>query len=188
MLDPRRDTRFLCADCYVMEPAFDLCHVLFEYCHPVRELIGAFKYRENLAAGQTFGRLLARSFSLHYSADELPGMLVPVPLHRGRLQRRGFNQALELARAIHREHPQAILAPGLCQRVPFSVAQRGLDAAQRRRNVRGVFRLTAPARLPLRVAIIDDVVTTTATVNELALTLCAAGAQEVHVWALARVN
>ena len=116
----------------------------------------------------------------------LPEAILPVPLHSTRLRERGFNQALELARPM----AQALALPLLIhhsQRTRATVAQTSLSAKQRRKNIRGAFQVTQP--LPARhIAIVDDVMTTGQTINELAKTLRKAGATHIDVWVCARAE
>jgi ComF family protein len=133
-------------------------------------------------AVRLLGQLLARS--VQAAGQPLPEVLVPVPLHRRRLAERGYNQALEIARVVARQL-ELPLEPGCCDRGVATLSQAGLDEGSRRRNIRGAFRARSP--LGLRdLAIIDDVVTTGSTVEELARVLKRAGALHVQVWALAR--
>jgi ComF family protein len=122
----------------------------------------------------------------------LPKMLVPVPLHRSRLRERGFNQAAAIARYAGRmlEIPSA---RRLVKRVRNTPSQTSLDMAQRHQNVRGAFEVSGERSLRRlldagHVAIVDDVVTTGSTVNELRAALYAAGVRQVDVWAVARVT
>ena len=122
----------------------------------------------------------------HYAQqDARPEVIIPVPLHTGRLRERGFNQALELARpvAARLRIPINIHA---CARTRGTAAQSDLPAAQRTKNVKGAFELREPLKEVHRVAIIDDVMTTGATVDELARVLIAAGVENVQVWVCAR--
>ncbi len=110
---------------------------------------------------------------------------MPVPLHRSRLRERGYNQALELARPLARRLGVP-LRHDLLIRTKSTAAQSELDAPTRRRNVRGAFGLRAEAPLPAHVAVLDDVMTTGATLAECARVLKRAGVARVDVWALAR--
>jgi len=128
--------------------------------------------------GTLLGRRLATGHALHVEA------LLPVPLHRAREADRGFNQAIEIAQAAGRE----LSLPVVCdasRRRHATIEQAGLDADARRHNLRGAFELVRPLG-HRRIAIVDDVMTTGSTVEELARVLKAGGAQWVEVWAVAR--
>lgn len=112
----------------------------------------------------------------------VPEAVIPVPLHPRRLRQRGFNQALELARRL------AIpLAPQMVCRRRETPEQARLSASERRHNTRGVFQVTA-SRVPAHVAVVDDVLTTGATVLELTTILQQAGAEQVEIWVGARTD
>lgn len=190
MLTHADDSSSVCGKCQQALPAFDSCHALFEYCSPVQELISNFKYQHQFAPGKVFGQLLMQAFKRHYEDRLLPELLIPVPLHKRRLQQRGFNQSALLAKEISKNCsiPTDISS---CIRQFSTPAQRGLNATDRARNIFNAFSVNSSVgrrSMPDRVAIIDDVVTTTATVNELAWTLRQVGVREIDVWALARVN
>jgi len=188
MLTHAGDSSSVCSKCQQALPAFNSCHALFEYCSPVQELISNFKYRHQFAPGRVFGQLLMQAFKRHYEDRLYPELLIPVPLHKRRLQRRGYNQSALLAREISR-NCKIPMDTSSCIRKCSTPAQRGLNATERVRNIFNAFLVNSgKSCMPERVAIIDDVVTTTATVNELALTLRDAGAGVIDVWALARVN
>jgi ComF family protein len=113
-----------------------------------------------------------------------PEALIVVPLHDARLRERGYNQALELAQPLSRA-----LRLNLCDvlmRTRQTTAQTGLDAVQRRRNLRGAFAVREGVALPPHVALFDDVMTTGSTLRECARVLRRAGVARVDVWALAR--
>ncbi len=116
---------------------------------------------------------------------QLPQLLLVVPLHQKRLRQRGYNQALELARPLARAL-DVPLRHDILQRFRATDAQTELDALSRRRNVRGAFVLREGVALPAHVAILDDVMTTGATLAECARVLRRNGVQRVDVWALAR--
>lgn len=195
------DSASVCSKCQQALPAFSSCHALFEYCSPVRELISNFKYHHQFASGRVFGQLLLRAFERHYDGSSFPELLIPVPLHKRRLQRRGFNQSALLAREISR-NCNIPMDTNSCIRLFSTPAQRGLNATERASNIFNAFSIKASIKtsiktshgdsrrhvMPERIAIIDDVVTTTATANELATTLRQTGVREIDVWALARVN
>jgi len=143
-------------------------------------MVQALKFRSELALAPFFGRLLSQCAAASPRVD----FLVPVPLSSARLRERGFNQALEIARAVA-EATRTRLAPELCERIVDTRAQFDLPMDERAKNVRDAFR--ASGFLPgARVAIIDDVMTTGSTVAEIASTLKRAGAAFVANWVLAR--
>jgi len=153
------------------------------YAYPVNHLIQRLKFAQQLEIARTLAGLLAEAI------DERgrPECLVPVPMHRARLRARGFNQATEIARRLG-AHTGIPVEHDICVRVAPTVPQSTLPARARRRNVRGVFEVR---RLPLgvhHVAIVDDVVTTGATVREMAGVLRKAGVGKVEVWACARTD
>jgi ComF family protein len=170
-----------CGECLRREPPWDAAWAPFRYGWPLDRLETRFKFAESLAAGRSLATLWLRE----PAPPELPELIVPVPLHRARLRRRGYNQALELARPLAR----ALGVPcrfDLLSRERDTSAQTELDRAARRRNVRGAFRLRAGIALPAHVALLDDVMTTGATLAECARILKRAGVKRVDVWALAR--
>lgn len=151
----------------------------FIYAAPVDGLLRRFKFHQDLAAG----RLLASLMQGRLADAERPSALIPVPLHASRLRQRGYDQALELARPLSR----ALGVPlwqGL-QRVRATAPQSELDATARRRNLRSAFAVQAP--VPAHVVLVDDVMTTGATLHAAARTLRRAGAARIDAWVCARV-
>jgi len=178
---PQPDT-FLCGDCLRAPRHFDAAFAAYRYEHPLDWLVRRMKYGGDIATarvlGTLLGRRLAAGHALHVEA------LVPVPLHRAREADRGFNQAIEIAQAAGREVMLPVVWDA-CRRRRATVEQAGLDADARRHNLRGAFDLVRPLRHH-RVAIVDDVMTTGSTVEELARVLKQGGAEWVEVWAVAR--
>lgn len=171
-----------CGQCLRKPPAFDRSLSLFSYQKQAVTLIQQLKFRQKLACSRLLGGMLADS--VQRSGIELPDCIVPVPLNSRRLRQRGFNQSIELARPVAR----AINVPVDVQsviRLRDTHAQTGLDKKQRRRNIRGAFDVVRPLNAD-HVVILDDVVTTTSTVNELARVLKRAGVGRVDVWIIAR--
>src|SRR3546814_7526919 len=115
-----------------------------------------------------------------------PQALLAVPLHRARLRTRGYDQALELARPLARALVIPLL-PGALVRSRATSPQSELDAARRRRNLRGAFSVAPDTRLPAHVALVDDVMTTGATLHAAAIALRRAGVMRVDAWVCARV-
>ncbi len=173
----------LCGECLDREPPFASAWVPFRYAHPLDLLEARFKFRGDLAAGRVLADLMIERAIVN--PQTRPELMVAVPLHASRLRTRGYNQAWELAKAL-----SAALgiptARDLLVRTRATAAQTGLDAAARRRNLRRAFAVAKSADLPDHVALIDDVMTTGATLRECARTLRRAGVARVDVWALAR--
>lgn len=111
-------------------------------------------------------------------------LIIPMPMHHARLKERGFNQALELARIISKK-TQLRLDYSACQRTRLTPPQASLPLKERIKNIRGVFSCQQDLR-GLHIAIVDDVMTTGASLNELAKTLKQAGAAHVECWVIAR--
>lgn len=164
--------------------AWDIDAVIapFSYRPPLDHYLHALKYRGN--------RVMARALALllHPSLASVGGVdaLVAVPLHRSRLRERGYNQAQEIARVLARALEVPALMRGIARHVA-TPAQAGQGALARRRSVARAFRVERDLT-GLRVAIVDDVVTTGATVNALAVELKAAGAARCVVLAVARTE
>ena len=170
----------MCAACLQRPPPLDATWAAFLYAAPLDRLLPRYKFHGDLAAGRLLAQLMAQA----WSGDVRPQALVPVPLHQARLRRRGYDQALELARPL----ATALDLPLRCdllQRVRATAAQSQLDAASRRRNLRGAFR-AGGRDLPAHVALVDDVMTTGATVHAAAEALRRAGVARVDAWVCAR--
>lgn len=151
----------------------------FDYRFPLDRLVQRFKFQADLA----LGAWLARELAQRVSALPRPDALVAPPLAPARLRSRGFNQSVELGRALARALGVP-LRPFAVRRTRDTPAQRTLDARARRANLRGAFECAAP--VAEYVAIIDDVVTTGATAEAMARALRQAGARRVALWAVAR--
>ncbi len=173
----------LCGECLRQAPPWDRAWAPFRYAWPLDRLETRFKFHGDLAAG----RVLAEAWLREPSLVDLPQRLLPVPLHRSRLRQRGYNQALELARPLSRALGIDLLPRGL-QRRRATPPQSELDGQARRANVRGAFGLAPGLDLPQHVAVVDDVMTTGATLAECARLLKRAGVGRVEVWALARAS
>ncbi len=173
----------LCGHCIKHPPPWSAAIAPLIYTDPVDHLLLGLKFAGQLPAGVLFAELMAEALA-RTQAEVRVDLVIPVPLHRSRLAERGYNQAWEIARQLARTlgHPADAR---ILERTRATAAQAGLGAAARRRNVRDAFR-ARPAVRGLRVALVDDVVTTGATVRAATLALRAAGAADVVVWAVAR--
>ncbi len=175
----------ICGRCLAHTPAFDRAFAAFPYAPPIDGLIRGLKFGKRLHCARLIGTLLATRAAAQSNLSR-PDCFVPVPLHLARLRQRGFNQAHEIACVLSRRLDVPLDAHCL-KRVRASVPQTALPAKQRLKNPKGAF---APRRAPRGrfVAIVDDVMTTGATVNEAARVLRKAGAVRVEVWVAARVG
>jgi len=176
-----------CENCLLTPPSFDRCLSGFRYEFPIRELISNFKFQGDFATGRALAHLLAeRLANLWKDAADIP-ILIPVPLHSARLRERGYNQSALVAQVLA-SRCGLKLAYQHCLRVRATKPQRGLDAFQRSSNLRGAFELAAPERPIPHVVIVDDVVTTTATVEAVAQLYRQAGSRRIDIACLARVS
>ncbi|MGI8560905.1 MAG: ComF family protein [Luteimonas sp.] len=171
----------VCGACLQRPPPLDAVHAACVYAFPVDRLLPRFKFHRDLAAG----RLLAQHMAEAFAPLPRPDALLPIPLHRSRLRARGYDQALELARPLGRALGLPVLDDALL-RHRATAQQSRLDARQRQRNLRGAFVLSQRPALPAHVALVDDVMTTGATLHAAAAVLRRAGVVRVEAWVAAR--
>lgn len=174
-----------CGDCLRTPPPFVRTIAALDYRPPWSALIGRLKFHEALDLIPVFARRLAQACR---AAGAETSLVLPVPLDAERLRERGYNQAWELTCRVASEMRIAADA-ALLLRIRATPHQLSLPLAQRAANVRGAFALEPRRRAEVAgrdIAIVDDVMTTGATVAEIARVLLAAGAASVQVWALAR--
>ncbi len=172
-----------CRACQRQPPPWRLALCPLRYQAPVDHLLQGFKYHRQLAAGRVLSELLAHHVALSWGSS-LPQAIVATPLHPRRWRQRGFNQAAEIARVLGRGLGLPVLAHCVVRtRNTPSQTQAG-SAAERRAQVRGAF--ACRGVLPAHVAVVDDVVTSGATVAEMTQVLLAHGVRTVDVLALAR--
>ncbi len=172
----------LCGRCLADVPAFDTTCAALEYAFPATRLIQAFKYAGAVGLSGTLADFLAAA--VRATPERAPDLLLPMPLARERLAERGFNQALEIARLLGRRMDIPVQARAAV-RVRHGPPQADLPLPERRRNVRGAY--AARRRFDgLDVAVVDDVMTTGASLDALAAVLKQAGAARVRNWVVAR--
>ena len=176
-------TKGVCAACLQHPPAFSLALAPLAYTGSARYLVTQFKYQRRLSCAQPLLQALLHTIQMRN--DVLPEALIPVPIHATRLRERGFNQALELARPLGAALGIQVW-PDAVRRVRKTVPQNQLAEDERVANVRGVFALRDGVVLPKHVAIVDDVLTTGATVRELTRLLHKQGCEQVEVWCAAK--
>lgn len=174
-----------CGDCLTLPPPFDVSLIPWRYQYPVDSMISHYKY----GGQRKFARPLIAGLSSHLASaladpgNAKPDILIPSPMHAKRRRARGFNQARDIAESLGGELDIPVAAD-MVYRTKSVQAQRGLGREARLANLRDVFEVRGS--IPDSVAIVDDVVTTGATVRALAFVLREAGAQHIQVWALAR--
>jgi len=181
----------VCGDCLRREAALSrrgrtvalsAVHAAFVYAAPLDRLLPRFKFHRDLAAGALLSQLMAEAAA----SLPRPDAVIPVPLHRSRLRRRGYDQALELARPLARSLDLP-LRDDLLRRVRSTAPQSELSAPARRRNLKDAFAVRPGIALPARVVLVDDVMTTGATLHAAAEALKRAGVHRVEAWVCARV-
>lgn len=182
----RIDHAYICSDCEAHAPGYHQARSLFRFESGVREAIHALKYRRDFSVLPDLARLLTAGRQVHFP-ELAEAVLVPVPLHARKFRARGFNQSLELIRAMRRLAPGVRVWTGV-RRVRDTETQTRLSKAGRRENVRGAFRVPRRhlGRVPDNILLIDDVMTTGSTVDACARALKRGGASQVAVLTLAR--
>ncbi|MTV38314.1 ComF family protein [Duganella radicis] len=177
--------RRLCGKCLADPPAFDRTLVAADYAIPVDQLVLQLKFGHRLALAPLCARLL-RDAVLSHPDYTLPALLCPVPLGPRRLAERGYNQALEIARPLARSMGVALHAQ-LVMRLNETAAQSSVTPEQRRQNIAGAFVVPDAALVAGRhIGVVDDVMTSGQTLNELAATLKRHGAACVSNLVFAR--
>ena len=178
----------LCGQCLKAPPVFDCCLCAYIYEFPVNRIIQRIKYSSRLELIKPFTRQLIDTIKHHYLGTSWPEVIIPVPMHNKRLRQRGYDQALLLAREIHRQLSGLIHIPvdsRILKRHKATPPQQGLNAKARRKNLKNAFSLRNP--FPYRhIALVDDVVTTGETVSEICRLLKKETQVQIDIWSLAR--
>lgn len=182
---PEKDAGGVCGACLSARSPLEGVTASFAYAAPLDRLLPMFKFHQSMAAGRLLSGLMADT--LREVALAAPSAtLVPIPLHRRRLRQRGYDQALELARPLASQLNMR-LAPDLLIRPKTTGAQSLLDKSARKRNLTGAFVVNERRIVPSHTILIDDVMTTGATLEAAADALHAAGVLRVEAWVCARV-
>lgn len=177
-----------CGDCLKHPHHFSSIHAIGDYSSPFSSLIKKFKYSKSLLEGELLGILLVRSILFNFSDNKIGDVdyLLPVPLHRDKLRKRGFNQALLIAQVVSKALTIPILDNTVI-RNKKTIPQEGLLLNERKKNLKGAFSVKNTQTLKDKhIVIIDDVVTTAATVNSLCKVLIEKNAKQVDVWCISR--
>jgi len=178
----------VCGSCLSAPPYFDATYAVFLYHYPMDAMIQRYKYSNALSLSHTFGQLLSEKISSVHSNENID-LIIPMPMHPTRLKQRGFNQAIEIAKIVDKaliKHTNAKLDYKNVTRQTLTPPQASLPLKERVKNIKGAFKVNANLS-GKRIAIVDDVMTTGASLNELAKTLKQAGATHVECLVIARV-
>ncbi len=174
----------VCHHCRRFSFPFEYARAVAVYASPLREALHAFKYAGVVSLAKFFGGLLVEYCEANPFLCQVDCVL-PVPLHPWREKERGFNQSLLLAQEVGRSFQLPLLTKGV-NRIKPTLPQTGLSMKERRRNVQGAFQVEDKESVHRKnILIVDDVLTSRATVASLAQTLKRAGCGKVFVLALA---
>lgn len=175
-----------CAVCLKNNWNFSKASAFFLYADTITNLIHSLKYRGETTSLATLTNIVRKNF--HPPLFAGTEIIIPVPLHAKRLRERGFNQSVLIARSLF-SYENKRIDTSILQRHRWTKPQAGHDGKARRKNLRNAFSVTNPERIKgKKIVLIDDVFTTGTTVNECAGVLLKAGAAEVTVFTLARVE
>ena len=175
--------RVVCGSCLNSPPDFDVTKAVFLYAYPIDAMMQRYKYGSLLNLGDTFGEFLAEKTAL-----ENVDLVIPMPMHPQRLKERGFNQALEIAKVLTKNDREKLDYKS-AERQTLTPPQASLPLKERVKNIKGAFKVNADKLNKFQgksIAIVDDVMTTGASLNELAKTLKKSGASHVECWVVAR--
>lgn len=171
-----------CGQCLQNPPYFDTCISPYHYALPINQFVTQLKFRHKLHYAKVMADLLINK--IEKCTNKLPEVIIPVPLHPSRLRQRGFNQAIEIARPIAKRY-HLNLDTQCCKRIISTPPQMEQDKKTREKNIRNAFSVSDDFSYK-DVAIVDDVMTTGHTLNELSRMLREKGAKRIQVWAVAR--
>ena len=175
-------TGVLCPACAREPEPFDAACSALKLEGPVQRAVHGLKYSAHFLSAQLLGELLVERLKTREQA--LPQLLLPMPLARGRLFTRGYNQAQELARVLGKQLNIKV-NPHAARKLRATADQIGKTRRERQANVKGAFAV-GPEVSGLHIALVDDVMTTGATLAELSRAAKAAGAARVEAWSAAR--
>lgn len=169
-----------CGSCLSHPHRFSRCTALCAYTFPWDKLIQRLKFGADLALADA----LAEKLACRLDQSRLPDLIVPMPLHPNRLRERGYNQSVLLAERL--AHSSGVkVAPLACRRIRDTAAQSSLKYKLRRKNMRNAFVCDVDLS-GMRVALVDDVLTSGASLDALAAAVMQRGASDVEVWIVAR--
>ncbi len=176
----------VCGACSNRDLYFDNAYTPFQFDGFISDAIYQFKFKHKLNQGKLLAQLLLKH--IEEKQLEIPELIIPVPLHKKRICQRGYNQALEIARIVSK-HISSELDYDTVYRNRDTSVQMELPAKQRHKNVQGAFSVKENATVlkNKHICIVDDVMTTGNTVNEVAKCVRNVGAKRIDVWCVARV-
>lgn len=175
-----------CGTCLADPPHFDATTSAFHYAYPLDRLVQAYKFNAYLSLLPLFADALGRAIRCFDGAGPRPDLVIPLPLAPRRLAERGFNQSSLLGERLSKMLGIRFAARGM-SRIRETAPQTGLSRDARFKNVRAAFECAR--RLDgMRVALVDDVMTTGATLSAAAKAIKQAGAAQVCVWVIARAD
>ncbi len=171
--------RTVCGSCISSPPDFDVTHAVFLYDFPIDSMMQRYKYGNMLSLCAFFGALLSEKVDMG-TVD----LIIPMPMHPARIKERGFNQALEIAKVLVKNQKEKLDFKSVIRQT-LTPPQASLPLKERVKNIKGAFKVNTNFA-GKSIAIVDDVMTTGASLNELAKTLKKAGAAHVECWVIAR--
>jgi len=169
----------LCGSCIGSPPDFDVTISVFLYDFPINSMMQRYKYGEMLSLCAFFGQMLSEKVTIDFV-----DLIIPMPMHPARIKERSFNQALEIAKVLCKNHKEKLDYKSAA-RQKLTPPQASLPLKERVKNIKGAFKVNGDL-VGKRIAIVDDVMTTGASLNELAKTLKKSGASHVECWIIAR--
>jgi ComF family protein len=169
----------ICGKCLIAPPAWTHLVIADDYSEAIQKTLWRFKYQRQHDAGRWLSNRLRHQLAQQNCAPDIT--LVPVPLHTSKLRRRGFNQSLEIAKHLSRWLNLRI--DNCCIRTKSTLPQHALTPTERQRNLKGAF--TCNNTVPEHIALVDDVMTTGSTLNQMALVCKQGGARIIEVWCCA---
>ena len=168
-----------CQACVRQKPALDFILCAHRFSTPLRHLLHQFKYHQALYLAPVLAALMRQALPIHYTTE----CLIPIPMHSTQLKRRGFNQTQLLAHCLSRAIQRPVIHQ-LCTKIRETAHQAGLSARARKANLAQAFNVL-PTHLQ-HVTLVDDLITTGSTANELARLLKQNGVKQVDLWCCAK--